>query len=260
MRPPILVLHATGTNRDREAAWACELAGGAPEIVHVNQLLAGVRRLADYRMLVLPGGFSHGDDLGAGRLLGVRLRHQFGAALAEFIAAGRPVLGICNGYQALVKAGALPGDAVGAPAEQRLTLTRNDSGRFECRWVHLRPEPGSRCIFTRDLDGLIACPVAHGEGKLVAADPALLDALQTVGQIALRYVDAAGQPTGYPGNPNGSALGIAGICNASGNVLGLMPHPEDHVLPLQHPLRGRATSGMLGLRLFERGVQHARSL
>lgn len=260
MRPPILVLHATGTNRDREAAWACEQAGGAPEIVHVNQLLAGARALADFRMLVVPGGFSYGDDLGAGRLLAARLRHRLGAELAAFIAAGRPVLGICNGFQALIKAGALPGDASGAPAGQRLSLTRNDSGRFECRWVLLRPEPGSRCIFTRDLDTLIACPVAHGEGKLVASDPATIDALQATGQIALRYVDADGQPTGYPGNPNGSVDGIAGICNAGGNVLGLMPHPEDHVLPIQHPLRDRAAPGMLGLRLFERGVQHARQL
>jgi phosphoribosylformylglycinamidine synthase len=258
MRPPILVLHATGTNRDREAAWACEQAGGAPEIVHVNQLLAGDRALAQFRMLVVPGGFSYGDDLGAGRLLAARLRHRLGDDLAAFIAAGKPVLGICNGFQALIKAGALPGGATGAPTDQRLTLTRNDSGRFECRWVFLKPEPDSRCIFTRDLDGLIACPVAHGEGKLVARDQAALDALQMAGQIALRYVDQDGQPTGYPGNPNGSALGIAGICNASGNVLGLMPHPEDHVLPIQHPLRDRGA--MLGLRLFERGVQHAASL
>ncbi|MBN2362462.1 MAG: phosphoribosylformylglycinamidine synthase I [Deltaproteobacteria bacterium] len=259
-RPPILILRAAGTNRDREAAWACELAGGAPEIVDIRQLVSGERRLADFLMLVLPGGFSYGDDLGAGRLLAVRLRHQLGDALAEFIASGRPVLGICNGFQALVKAGALPGDSAGGLAEPRLTLTRNDSARFECRWIHLRPEPGSRCIFTRGLDELIECPVAHGEGKLVARDPETLNALQAAGQIALRYVDADGRPTGYPGNPNGSPLGIAGVCNASGNLLGLMPHPEDHALEVQHPRRGRGAPGALGLVLFENGVQHARSL
>ena len=193
VRPRILILRATGTNRDREAAWACELAGGSPEIVHVNQLTAGQRRLSDYQMLVLPGGFSYGDDLGAGKLWAVILRHRLGDALERFVAAGRPILGICNGFQALIKAGLLPGvywqtgRLSDAAFEQRVTLTRNDSGRFECRWVWLQPQPDSPCIFTQGLDEPLYCPAAHGEGKLVARDEATLAQLEAAGLVALHY-------------------------------------------------------------------------
>jgi phosphoribosylformylglycinamidine synthase len=273
MNPPILILHATGTNRDREAAWACELAGGAPEIVHVNQLAAGERRLQDYRMLVLPGGFSYGDDLGAGKLWAVALRHRLGDDLQAFVAAGRPVLGICNGFQALVKAGLLPAiDAAESPTNlliyqsttQQATLTRNDSARFECRWVYLEPQAGSPCVFTQGLTEPIYCPVAHGEGKFVARDDATLAAIEAQGLVALRYVrrpEAAEAATtdgaGYPWNPNGSQSDIAGICNPAGTVFGLMPHPEDHVVAAQHPRVYRSERGMLGLPLFVNGVHYA---
>ncbi len=284
MKPPVLILHATGTNRDREAALACELAGGAPEIVHVNQLLTGQRRLLDYRMLVLPGGFSYGDDLGAGKLWAVVLRYRLAEELAEFIASGRPVLGICNGFQALVKAGLLPGvtdegwetedrgqgtedegrkregEDGRAAWQQMVTLTRNDSARFECRWVYLQPQPESPCIFTRGLDEPIYCPVAHGEGKFVARDDETLAALEAMGLVALRYVGPDGQAAGYPWNPNGSQANIAGICNPQGTVLGMMPHPEDHVLPLQHPRFHRGERGGLGLPLFQNGVRYAREV
>jgi phosphoribosylformylglycinamidine synthase len=160
--PRILILHAPGTNRDREAAAACEAAGGAPEIVHINRLAAGARRLGDYQMLLLPGGFSYGDDLGAGRLWANDLYHRFREDLDAFVAEGKPVIGICNGFQALVKAGYLPGPA----PEQRVTLTFNGRGHFECRWVRLRANPASPCLFTRGLDMDILCPVAHGEGRL----------------------------------------------------------------------------------------------
>ncbi len=272
-RPPILILHVAGTNRDREAAWACELAGGAPEIVHLNQLLAGERRLADYRMLLLPGGFSYGDDLGAGKLWAVALRYRLGDDLAAFIAAGRPVLGICNGFQALVKAGLLPGvggreagagdwegGAGGGALSQVFTLTRNDSARFECRWVYLAPQPNSPCIFTRGLAEPIACPVAHGEGKFVARDAGGLAALEAAGLVALRYTGPDAGPAPYPWNPNGSQNDIAGICNPQGNVLGLMPHPEDHIIPAQHPHYHRGERGMTGLALFRNGVKHAAEL
>ncbi len=269
-RPPILILHATGTNRDGEAAWACELAGGAAEIVHLNQLLAGERRLTDYRMLVLPGGFSYGDDLGAGKLWAVALRHRLGDDLAAFIAAGRPVLGICNGFQALVKSGLLQGPGArgqglgagemdGKPAPA-FTLTRNDSARFECRWVYLAAQPTSPCIFTRGLTESIYCPVAHGEGKFVARDAKALAALETAGLVALRYVRPDGTAATYPWNPNGSQNDIAGICNAQGNVLGLMPHPEDHLIPEQHPRYHHGERGMAGLALFRNGVQYAAGL
>ncbi len=257
----VLILHATGTNRDRDAALACELAGGDPEIVHVNQLVSGERELLDYHMLVVPGGFSYGDDLGAGVLWALDLRHRLGDEMARFVAAGRPVLGICNGFQALVKAGILPGVLPGddgRPATKRdVTLTFNDSGRFECRWVYLKSNPASPCLFTRGMDELIYCPVAHGEGRLAVRDDDTLRRLESKGLIALTYTDAAGGPVGYPGNPNGSAANIAGLCNAAGNVLGLMPHPENHIFPWQHPRRHRGEAGLSGLTLFVNGIRAA---
>ncbi|MDI7277483.1 MAG: phosphoribosylformylglycinamidine synthase I [Anaerolineae bacterium] len=265
-----LILHAPGTNRDREAALACALAGGAPEIVHLNQLLTGERRLLDYGFLVLPGGFSYGDDLGAGTLWALALRERLGEPLRRFVEEGRPVLGICNGFQALVKAGILPsldgGPAGGEPsalapaqgAERPATLARNRSARFECRWVYLRPEAGSVCLFTRGLQEPLYVPVAHGEGNFVPRELPLLDELRARGQVALTYVDAEGRPAGYPDNPNGSAGNVAGICNPQGNVLGLMPHPEDHVFPHQHPRWTRGEAGGMGLAIFVNGVRAGR--
>ncbi|MEP7286041.1 MAG: phosphoribosylformylglycinamidine synthase subunit PurL [Chloroflexota bacterium] len=244
-KPRVLILHATGSNRDRDAAAACELAGGVPEIVHINQLLSGERHLMDYQMLVLPGGFSYGDDLGAGKLWALNLQHRLGEMLQPFVEAGRPTLGICNGFQALVKCGILPG--------QPATLTYNASAQFECRWVYLQPQQG-RSLFTEGLDELIYCPVAHGEGRLIAADS---QALWNEGLVAFSYTAADGQSVGYPGSPNGSDLGIAGLTNAAGNVLGLMPHPENHIFAWQHPNWRRGEGGMLGLRLFENAIRYA---
>ncbi len=248
----VLVLHASGTNRDREAAWACQMAGGRPEIVHINQLTTGERRLADYGMLVLPGGFSFGDALGAGKLLGLTLRLRLQEDLAAFIASGRPVIGICNGFQALVKAGLLPGGT-----EHQATLTFNASARFECRWVTLLPDPRSPCVFTRGLSEPVYCPVAHGEGRFIAND---LAALARNRQVALHYATEDGRRAqgAYPANPNGSEEDIAGICNVAGNVLGLMPHPEDHIVPHPHPRWMRAARNRLGLPLFINGIRYAR--
>jgi len=268
-RPSVMIMHAPGTNRDREAALACELAGGSAEIVHINQLISGERQLASYQMLILPGGFSYGDSLGAGRLWANDLYHRFSQALDAFVAAGKPVMGICNGFQALVKAGYLPGPDF----QRRITLTHNHSGHFECRWVRLRCLPGSRCLFTRNLDEDILCPVAHGEGRLAVADEAAREGLWQDGLVALAYVGpanpadaanlspsvAACHPAGYPFNPNGSVDDIAGICNRAGNVFGLMPHPEDHVYPQQHPRWTRGEAGGLGTCLFRNGVRAARA-
>ena len=250
--PSVLILHANGTNRDREAALACELAGGKPEIVHVNRLLQGERRLPDYHLLLLPGGFSYGDDLGAGGLWALDVGHRLGQDVRRFVEEGRPVLGICNGFQALVRAGLLPGPA-GAAAEREVTLTYNASGHFECRWVTLAANPNSPSVFTRGMDEPIYCPVAHGEGRLAVADAASARRLQQKQLIALTYVGG-----GYPANPNGSALNIAGLTNPGGNVLGLMPHPEDHIFPWQHPRWRRGDGGGLGLALFRRGIEYAR--
>ncbi len=261
-QPPVLILHATGTNRDREAAWAVLQAGGRPAIVHVNELRQKPARLQGYQMLILPGGFSYGDDLGAGRLWATDLRWLFQDELARFVEAGKPVLGICNGFQALVKSGWLPG-----PPENgvQATLARNASNRFECRWVYLQPDSDSPCVFTRGLEERIYCPVAHGEGRFIPGNEAVLDRLRSRRQIALSYTTVDGSPAysqslSYPENPNGSVAGIAGICNEQGNVLGLMPHPEDHVLPGQHPRWTRGEAGNLGLPLFVQGIRYAAKL
>ncbi len=257
-RVRVLILHATGTNRDREAAWACQAAGGEPEIVHINQLRRRERRLRDYQMLVLPGGFSYGDALGAGRLWAVDLRHALGDEVQEFIASGKPVLGICNGFQALVKAGWLPGPPLSGHEDNRqcVTLTCNASGHFECRWVWLEPNRSSPCVFTRNIER-IYCPVAHGEGRFVPRDEQVLEQLKQWNLIALTYVSPTGGPATYPDNPNGSVADVAGICNRQGNVLGLMPHPEDHIFPWQHPRWRRGEQGGLGLALFVNGIRYA---
>jgi phosphoribosylformylglycinamidine synthase len=250
--PKVIILHVSGTNRDAEAARAVELAGGAPEVVHMNQLRQGERNLNDYAMLLLPGGFSYGDALGAGARLALDLRVYFEDQLREFVDSGRLVLGICNGFQTLVKCGLLPGDAQDPGQVQitrRTTLTENASGHFECRWVHLAANPNSPASYLGEINELIFCPVAHGEGNFQVVDEITLNALARDNLITFRYVDAEGDPVGgvYPLNPNGSVADIAGICNAAGNVVGLMPHPEDHVVPIQNPLGRR---DRLGLPLF----------
>ena len=248
-----LILHANGTNRDHEAAQALALAGAMPEIVHLNQLRAGERRWADYHLLLVPGGFSYADALGAGKLLALDLQAYFADEVQAFVAGGRPVIGICNGFQALVKAGLLPGSGAGTA-----TLTFNAAGRFECRWVTLLPQ-SARCVWTRGLPEAIYCPVAHGEGNFVAAEADAITALRQAGQIALLYAGPDGRPAGgqYPHNPNGSAADIAGVCNPEGNVLGLMPHPEDHLFAYQHPRWTRGERAGLGLPLFVNGVRYA---
>jgi len=259
-QPKTLILHVSGTNRDAEAARAVELAGGAPEIVHINQLRQGERSIDDYAMLLLPGGFSYGDALGAGARLALDLRVYFEEQLQAFVDSGRIVVGICNGFQTLVKCGLLPGQAESngqLQSTRRATLTDNASGHFECRWVHLQANPNSPARYLAQIDDLIFCPVAHGEGNFQVKDQNTLNSLANENLIVFRYVDADGNAIDglYPGNPNGSVADIAGICNKAGNVIGLMPHPEDHILPIQNPL-GR--SDRLGLPLFK-ALVHAAS-
>lgn len=246
IKPRVLILHANGTNRDLELAYAFELANAQTEIVHINQLRNKEKNWDDYQILAIPGGFSYADTLGAGRLFALDLQTYFAAEVNEFIQQGKLVIGICNGFQALVKTGLLPNFN---NKQTEATLTFNQQGQFECRWVTLLPQ-SQTCIWTRDLQDPIYCPVSHGEGQFVLNNTELLNSLEAADQIALRYNQAV-----YPANPNGSIGNIAGICNPQGNVLGLMPHPEDHVLPYQHPRWTRGESGNLGLRLFQNGVK-----
>jgi phosphoribosylformylglycinamidine synthase len=233
------------------------LAGGEPEIVHINQLLAGERNLLDYHMLVVPGGFSYGDDLGAGQLWAQDLRYKLRDDLERFALNGRPVLGICNGFQVLLKSGLLPNTDFASGDDRDVTLTYNQQGHFECRWVYLKPNQNSTSLFTEGLDELIFCPVAHGEGRVMTRDDKATQRLWNNGQVALSYVDADGNPVGYPLNPNGSVSGIAALNNHEGNVMGLMPHPEDHIFPWQHPNYHRGVTGNFGLVLFENGMRYA---
>lgn len=260
MKPKAMILFAPGTNRDNDAAQALEMAGARAEIVPLNRLRWGEVRWRDYQILVLPGGFSYADALGAGKLLALDLEAYFADSLREFVAQGKPVIGICNGFQALVKSGILPGGQLGS-GEQRATLTFNTSGHFECRWVTLAPQPGA-CIWTNRLEEPIFCLVAHGEGNFVTASKEEAQRLAKAGQVALRYALPDGTPVNeaYPENPNGSVGGIAGICNPEGNVLGLMPHPENHIFTYQHPRRTRGENHGSGLALFISGVQYAAGL
>jgi phosphoribosylformylglycinamidine synthase len=241
-RPRAVVLSAPGTNRDHDVAFALDLAGADPTITLLAALLADPSQLQAAQMLVIAGGFSYADALGAGRVWSLALTHGVGDALQQFVAAGKPVIGICNGFQVLTRTGLLPG-----------ALGHNASGHFQCEWVRLAV-PASRSVWTHGLaeSGLepIECPIAHGEGRYVHPDVA---ALAANSQIALRYAISD-----TSGNPNGSVDDIAGVCDESGVVLGLMPHPENHVLARQHPRRTRGTPGGLGLALFEQGVRYAK--
>ncbi len=238
-RPSILIPHASGTNRDDEAAQAVSLAGGHPRIVHINQLADGETRMIDHAGVLLPGGFTYGDALGAGARLALELREWFGDELGEVVRRGRPVLGICNGFQALVRSGLLAGP--GHNGSRPVTLTANLGGRFECRWVSLQPGPGCRSSWLSPLTETIWCPVAHGEGRVASSDGQVVDDEL----VAFRYVDRDGRPAGgrYPDNPNGSVADIAGLTDPSGCVVGLMPHPEDHVMAWQSPDRSGLGSG-----------------
>lgn len=245
---PVLILYAPGTNRDGDAAQAVSLAGGEPQILPLTRLRQEKINWLDFGMLVLPGGFSYGDALGAGRLWALDLGTWFGDQLQSFVESGRPVIGICNGFQALVKGGVLPGNGLHA------TLTFNASGQFECRWVNLRANPGSPSPWLESLP-FIACPVAHGEGRFMLPEETSLPPEQ----IGLQYATADGALAGgvYPANPNGSLLDIAGITNPAGNVLGLMPHPEDYIYPHQYTGWARGLQGGPGIALFQNGLQMA---
>ncbi len=250
-----LILRTAGTNCDRETQLAFELAGAQAERIHVNRLAREAAPLETAQILALPGGFSYGDDVASGKVLAVELAHVLGEALQRFVDRGGLVVGICNGFQVLVKTGLLPDARLRPAAERKATLTFNDSHKFECRWVRLKAPRNTVCVFAEGGETL-EVPVAHGEGKFVTRDEDVLRELIDTGQVVYRYTALDGGEPAYPADPNGSVDHIAGICDPSGRILGLMPHPERHLFARQHPCWTRADGEGegAGLRLFKRAV------
>ena len=231
-KPIVLVLRTAGTNCDRETKHAFEVAGARVEHAHINDVANRALPLEGIDIVALPGGFSYGDDVASGRILANELRTRLGVALKEFYDRSGLVLGICNGFQVLVKCGLLPfGDL--SNRQEAATLVHNDSGLFEARWVTMTQQE-SPCVFTKGACQ-IDMPAAHAEGKFVVRDDEVLNTLKANNQIVFKYSDASGGDVGYPGNPNGSVEGIAGVCDPTGRVLGLMPHPERFALQRHHP-------------------------
>ena len=263
----VLVLRTAGTNCNEETAFAFSYFGAAVTQVHINELVSGSKKLSDYHILALPGGFSYGDDIASGRILANELRLKLADDLKNFIAQGKLILGICNGFQILVKAGILPG--LNQHQGQEATLFHNDSAKFEARWVHLSVS-GNKSVWTKDMASQIYLPVAHGEGKFIPRDAKVLGTLKANGQIIFHYCAPDGSQPRYPQDPNGSTEHIAGICDMTGRVLGLMPHPERHFLFQQHPfwtrLRHNGFGGQAskkeklgdGAKIFENGVTYVK--
>jgi phosphoribosylformylglycinamidine synthase len=267
--PRVLILRAPGTNCDVETAHAFDVAGGVTEEWHVNRIVEQPTRLADYQVLCLPGGFSYGDDLGAGRILGNQMQHHLVGALESFREAGKLILGICNGFQILLKTNLLAAADENGPTA---TLALNDCGHFESRWVQLRTE-ASKCVFLSGVEAM-ELPVAHAEGKFTARDEDVFDRMDEAGQLVMRYSSGAATPrhgefratrlagidaqVPYPANPNGAMGDVAGICDTTGRVFGLMPHPERCIDPTQHPRWTREAPREVGdgLRIFQNAVRY----
>lgn len=254
VKPKVCVLRSAGTNCDKETAAAFSLAGADTQFLHINNLVSGTKPLDDFHILALPGGFSYGDDVASGKIFANELRFKLADSLRKFIAEGKLIIGICNGFQILVKSGMLPGSE---ELKQDTSLIINDSGKFESRWVYLKPQ--GRCVWTKGLEKIIYLPVAHGEGKFVTGDKDSLNRLKKNKQIVFQYCDLRGKLSGYPDCPNGSTENIAGICDETGRILGLMPHPERHIFSAQHPrnfnLKSREGDG---LQIFKNGVRYVK--
>lgn len=252
--PRVLILRAPGSNCDAELQFAFTLAGGKADLIHVNRLRENPKILKQYQVMAIPGGFTYGDDVAAGKILANQLGFFLGESIRQFRDAEKLILGVCNGFQALLKAGILlPLDPDEGP---QATLAANEPSGFKDRWVHLRAQPG-KCPFLKDMDR-ISVPIAHGEGRFVCRADWILKGLEETGQVVLRFCNEAGQSGPFPINPNGSQGAVAGICDATGRALGLMPHPERHVLPTQHPhwtRLGQANEGD-GLKLFRNAIQY----
>jgi phosphoribosylformylglycinamidine synthase len=264
-----IILTGNGTNCEMEMAHACKLAGADEvDIVHISELLFGEKRLSDYTFLNLPGGFLDGDDLGSAKASANRFLHARIAELNEmlieellkFISEGKLILGVCNGFQLMVKLGLLPA-LNNNFTKQSSTLTFNDSGRFEDRWVYLKANAQSPCIFTRGID-LIYLPVRHGEGKFVPGSNTIIEQIEKKNLFVFQYCSESGATTmNYPANPNGAVNAIAGLCNETGRLFGLMPHPEAYLHRTNHPrwTREALPEEGQGLAIFRNAVNFIRS-
>ena len=251
-----LVLRAAGINCDMETAYAFELAGAEVQTLHINRIIENPAVLDEYQIMVFPGGFSYGDDVAAGRILANQIIHHLYDVVERFIENGKLVLGICNGFQVLVKAGILGN--TNSSKEASVTITYNDSGKFEDRWVYLQPGT-DKCVFIEP-EMRIYLPIAHGEGKVLCRDENVLETLKSNGNIAFRYVDADGNFGDFPVNPNGSVDSIAGLTDDTGRVLGLMPHPERFIKPTQHPhwTRLKEIDSPNGITIFKNAVKYSK--
>ena len=261
--PRVLVPVGLGLNCEAETAHAFRAAGAEVDLVHLTDLFAHrhTRRIADYDVLAFIGGFAYGDHIGGGFVLATRVRAHLQDDLAALLSGGGLVIGICNGFQTLVRLGLLPGPDAGAPDfRPRAALTNNDRLGYRNAWVRVRAEAGSRCVWTRGID-LLDMPARHGEGKFLLESDAALAALEERGQVAFRYVDGDGRrAASWPANPNGSARAVAGICDVSGRILGLMPHPEAFLTPWHHPdfrqqRQSLEQSEPAGLAVFRAGLE-----
>ncbi len=259
MKPRVLIITGYGVNCEAESAWAWQLAGADPQQVHLNDLLEDPGKMETFAAIMFIGGFSYGDHMTSGHVFAHRVRHHLREPLQRFIGRGGLVMGVCNGFQVMTKIGLLPGVDL-AYFEPTVALMQNDCGSFQNFWVNLRFESTSPCVFTRGL-GQMELPIRHGEGKLFTTDDALLQRLEAAGCVAVRYADANGEPTmAFPANPNGSLNAIAGLCDPTGRVFGLMPHPEAYLFPENHPrwdlqqAHGVLPERGLGLKLFENAV------
>ncbi len=264
-KPRSLILFGNGINCEYETAHAHKLAGFKPDLMHINVLGENALEIHNYSFIHLPGGFLDGDDLGSAKAQAVKWKYQkikdsekrFIDELVRFVQEGKIILGICNGFQLLVKTGLLPA-IDGNYGKQSVTLTFNDSGRFEDRWVDIKTNQFSNCIFTKGMDK-IYLPVRHGEGKLVSENEDVLDMLQEKGHIVMQYVDEQGNATKeYPCNPNGSVKAIAGLCDSTGRIFGLMPHPEAYIYYTQHPrwTREDVRNKENGLKIFNNAFKY----
>ena len=253
-----IVLRAAGINCDMETEYALELAGAKAERVHINRIIEDKSALEKYQIIVIPGGFSYGDDVAAGKIMANQIVHHLYEPIQKFIEDGKLVLGICNGFQVLVKAGILP-SIDSNNGKGTVTITYNDSGKFEDRWVYLAPQT-EKSVFIEH-GRRIYLPIAHGEGKVVTKDKATLEKLKSGEHIAFKYVDSNGNEGDYPINPNGSTDSIAGLTDATGRVLGLMPHPERHVRVTQHPHWSRLKNKQDGdgMTIFINAVRFAQA-